>query len=160
MVDEKVVNQALVSLALALQCPLGSSYPEVQILRGRCLLLKGEDLNAIECYQAALALERPGGRDRVALHFLLDALLTSYAQSTRDVGELLGQLEESVKLAENRHGTEAVKDELRLLCRARTHEVAEMSRDLVKRGKLGMVRRLLQSVQPKGKTPVFRSLSV
>ncbi|XP_062854144.1 tetratricopeptide repeat protein 22 [Trichomycterus rosablanca] len=160
MVDEKAVNQALVSLAQALQCPLGSSFPEVQILRGRCLLLKGEDQNAIDCFRQALELERPGSHERGALHFLLDALLTSYAQSTGDVGDLLSQFEECVKLAEKSHGTETIKAELRLLCRARTDEVAELSRDLVRKGKLGMVRRLLQSVQPKGKLPVFRSLSV
>ncbi|KAI5628261.1 tetratricopeptide repeat protein 22 isoform X1 [Silurus asotus] len=160
MVDEMSVNQALVSLAHALKCPLGSTLPELQLLRGRCLMLKGEEENAIDCFRQSLELERPGTNEQQALHFLLEALLTSFAKSTGDISHLLTQLEECVKEAEKKHGTETVRTELRLLCRTYTNEVAELSRELVKKGKLGMVRRLLQSIQPHDKPPLCRSLSV
>lgn len=160
MVDEMAVNQALVSLAQALKCPLGSTLPEVQLLRGRCLLLKGEEENAINCFRQSLELERPGSCEQQALHFLLEVLLTSFAKSTGDINHILCQLEECVKQAEERHGTDTVWAELRLLCRTYTDEVAELSRELVKKGKLGMVRRLLRSIQPQDKLPLGRSLSV
>ncbi|MCI4375568.1 hypothetical protein PGIGA_G00111060 [Pangasianodon gigas] len=159
MVDEMAVNQALVSLAQALKCPLGSTLPEIQLLRGRCLLLKGEEENAIDCFRQSLALERPGSYQQQALHFLLEALLTSFAKSTGNISHILSQLEECVKQAEERHGTDTVQAELKLLSRTYTDEVAELSRELVKNGKLGMVRRLLQSIQPQDKRPLGRSLS-
>lgn len=158
MVDEMAVNQALVNLAKALKCPLGSTLPELQLLRGRCLLIKGEEENAIDCFRQSLELERPGSYE--ALHFLLEALLTSFAKSTGDISHILSQVEKCVKQAEERHGTDAVRTELRLLCRTFTDEVRELSRELVKKGKLGMVRRLLQSIQPQDKLPLGRSLSL
>ncbi|KAK3557393.1 hypothetical protein QTP70_026674 [Hemibagrus guttatus] len=160
MVDEMAVNQALVSLAQALKCPMGSTLPELQLLRGRCLMLKGEEENAIDCFRQSLELEQPGSYEQQALHFLLEALLTSFAKSTGDISHILTQVEECVKQAEERHGTDAVRAELRLLCRTYTDEVAELSRELVKKGKLGMVRRLLQSIQPQDKLPLGRSLSL
>ncbi|XP_017335119.1 tetratricopeptide repeat protein 22 [Ictalurus punctatus] len=160
MVDEMSVNQALVSLSQALKCPMGSTLPELQLLRGRCLLLKGEEENAIDCFRQSLELERPRSSEQQALHFLLEALLTSFAKSTGNISHILSQLEECVKQAEERHGTDIVRVELRLLCRTYTDEVAELSRELVKKGKLGMVRRLLQSIQPQDKLPLGRSLSV
>ncbi|GAA6093697.1 tetratricopeptide repeat protein 22 [Tachysurus ichikawai] len=160
MVDEMAVNQALVSLAQALKCPLGSTVPELQLLRGRCLLLKGEEQNAIDCFRQSLELERPGSYEQQALHYLLEALLTNFTKSTGDISNILSQVEECVKLAEERHGTDGVRAELRLLCRTYTDEVTELSRELVKKGKLGMVRRLLQSIQPQDKPPLGRSLSL
>ncbi|XP_026869388.2 tetratricopeptide repeat protein 22 [Electrophorus electricus] len=161
MVDEMAVNQALVSLAQALQCPLGTSLPELQLLRGRCLLLKGEEQNAIDCFRRALELERPGNQETVALSSLLCALLDSFLQNSADLSRCIDQLEECVQQAEGRLGAGAVKTELRRLCRERTEDVAELSRELVKRGKLGMVRRLLQTLQPPGKPSILgRSLSV
>lgn len=159
MVDEMAVNQALVSLAQALKCPLGSSLPELQLLRGRCLLLKGEEENAIDCFRQSLELERPGSNEQQALHFLLEALLTTFTKSTGDISHILSQVEECVKQAEDRHGTHTVQAELRQLCRTYTDEAAELSRELVKRGKLGMVRRLLRSIQPQDKLPLGRSLT-
>ncbi|KAI4884712.1 hypothetical protein NFI96_024809 [Prochilodus magdalenae] len=161
MVDEMAVNQALVSLAQALHCPMGSTLPELQLLRGRCLLLKGEEQNAIDCFKRALDLEQPGGQELGALPLLLQALLAAFSQSTGDVSHIIDELEECVQHAEERHGTSLVRVELKLLCRTHTEEVAELSRELVKRGKLGIVKRLLQSVQPQGKhTMLGRSLSV
>ncbi|XP_076871089.1 tetratricopeptide repeat protein 22 [Brachyhypopomus gauderio] len=161
MVDEMAVNQALVSLAHALQCPLGPALPELQLLRGRCLQLKGEEQNAIDCFRRALQLERPGSQETAALPLLLRALLDSCLRSSADTGRSVEQLEECVGQAEERLGAGAVQAEIRRLCRERTEEVAELSRELVKKGRLGMVRRLLQTLQPPGKhLALGRSLSV
>ncbi|XP_066520915.1 tetratricopeptide repeat protein 22 [Hoplias malabaricus] len=161
MVDEMAVNQALVSLAQALKCPVGPTLSELQLLRGRCLLLKGEEQNAIDCFKQALELERPRSQEPGALPLLLQTLLRAFCQSTGDTSHIIMQLDECLQRSEERYGAGAVRSQLRLLCRTHTDEVAELSKDLVKRGKLGIVRRLLQSVQPQSKhTLLGRSLSV
>ncbi|XP_051997071.1 tetratricopeptide repeat protein 22-like [Xyrauchen texanus] len=151
LVDEMAINQALVSLAKALQCPLGSTIPKLQVLRGRCLLLKGEEQNAINCFRKALELEYPSVQDTETLHCLLQALLMSITQSGTDTGHAITQLEECLKQAEERYGPNVVQTELKALCRAHTDEVTELSKDLVRKGRMEVVKKLLQSVQPQGK---------
>ncbi|KAJ8277817.1 hypothetical protein GJAV_G00080410 [Gymnothorax javanicus] len=161
LVDEAAVNLALVSLAQALQCELGDSLPELQLLRGRCLLLKGEEHNAADCFKRALTLEPPGSRDTTALRCLLDTLLTLFSQSRAEPGPAIQELEVWVRRAEERYPYETVQGELKALCRAHTTEMAELSRALVRTGRTDLVRRLLEVVQPKPpiKRPLARSLS-
>ncbi|XP_051987143.1 tetratricopeptide repeat protein 22 [Xyrauchen texanus] len=161
LVDEMAINQALVSLSKALQCPLGSTIPKLQVLRGRCLLLKGEEQNAIECFRQALELEYPSVQDTVTLRCLLQALLVSFTQSGMETGHTITQLEECLKQAEKRYGPNVVQTELKVLCRTHTDEVTELSKELVKKGRLEVVKRLLQSIQPQGKRMALgRSLSI
>nr|XP_021327451.1 tetratricopeptide repeat protein 22 isoform X1 [Danio rerio] len=161
LVDEMAINQALVSLAKALQCPLGSTISKLQLLRGRCLLLKGEEQNAIDCFRKALELEPPGVQDTAILRCLLQAILMSFTQSGRDTGHAIIQLEECLKQAEERYGSAVVQTELKVLCRSHTDEVTELSKDLVKKGRLEVVRKLLRSVQPQEKKySLGRSISI
>ncbi|XP_030647866.1 tetratricopeptide repeat protein 22 [Chanos chanos] len=161
LVDEDSVNQALVSLAQALQCPLGSTLPEVQLMRGRCLLVKGEEQNATDCFRRAMELERPGGRDAGALRHLLQALLACFSQSQSDPGPIIAQLEECVRQAEERYAVGTVRAELRVLYRTHMDEVTELSKVLVKRGRLELVKKFLESMQPQGRMSLLgRSLSV
>lgn len=162
LVDEAAVNAALVSLAQALQCELGDSLPELQLLRGRCLLLKGEERNAADCFQRALSLEPPGSRDTAALRCLLETLLVLFSQSASEPGPAIRELEVWVRQAEERYGYDTVQRELRLLCRAHTAEMSELSRVIVRLGRTDLVRRLLETVQPKraAKRPLCQSLSV
>ncbi|XP_064189558.1 tetratricopeptide repeat protein 22 [Anguilla rostrata] len=163
LVDEGAVNAALVSLAQALQCQPGDSLPELQLLRGRCLLLKGEERNAAECFKRALALEAPGSRDTAALRRLLETLLVLFTQGgAADPGPTVAELEACVRRAEERYPYETVQAELRRLCRAHTADMAQLSRALVRLGRTDLVRRLLETVQPKrpGKRPLARSLTV
>ncbi|KAJ8278983.1 hypothetical protein COCON_G00060490 [Conger conger] len=163
LVDESAVNAALVSLAQALQCELGDSLPELQLLRGRCLLLKGEERNAADCFKRALTLEPPGSHDTAALRCLLEALLALFSQSGSDPGPAVRELEVWVRRAEERYPYETVQSELRTLCRAHTDEMAELSRAIVRLGRTDLIRRLLETVQPKGavkKRPLARSQSV
>ncbi|XP_026120600.1 tetratricopeptide repeat protein 22 [Carassius auratus] len=161
LVDEMAINQALVSLSKALQCPLGSTISSLQLLRGRCLLLKGEEQNAIDCFRKALELEPPSVQETTVLHCLLQAILVSFTQSGNDTDPVIIQLEECLKQAEERYGATVVQTELKALCRAHTDEVTELSKDLVRKGRLEVVRKLLKSVQPQGKKfSLGRSMSV
>ncbi|KAL1022769.1 hypothetical protein UPYG_G00032060 [Umbra pygmaea] len=149
LVDEGALNRALVSLSQALHCDLGDSLPDLHILRGRCLLLKGEEQNAADCFKKALELERPGSRDTTALRCLLEALLEVFTQSGPDPGPAITQLEEWVRKAQEMYPEDALQSELRFLCRAHTPEVTELSRALISLGRLELVRRLLETMQPK-----------
>lgn len=162
LVDEGLVNSALVSLSHALQFELGDSLPDLHVLRGRCLLLKGEEQNAADCFKQAVELERPGSTDATALRCLLQALLALFTQAGPDPSHAITQLELWVQKAEERYPGDIVKAQLRCLYRTHTAEVTELSRALIKTGRLDLVRRLLETVVPKRqvkKRPMARSIS-
>lgn len=163
LVDEASVNSALVSLSHALQFQLADSLPDLHVLRGRCLLMKGEEQNAADCFKQAVELERPGATDAAALHCLLQALLALFMQGGPDPGLAVSQLEHWVQRAEERYPADVVKGELRCLYRTHTPEVTELSRVLIQMGRLELVRRLLDTVVPqqllKKKRTVARSFS-
>ncbi|XP_048395571.2 tetratricopeptide repeat protein 22 isoform X2 [Stegostoma tigrinum] len=46
LVDENALNNALVFFAKAMELDLGDTLPEIQLLRGKCLQVKGEEHNA------------------------------------------------------------------------------------------------------------------
>ncbi|XP_076026254.1 tetratricopeptide repeat protein 22 [Genypterus blacodes] len=163
LVDEGAVNQALVSLSKALQVEPGETLPDLHVLRGRCLLLKGEEQNAADCFKRALELQRPGDTDTTALRCLLQALLALFVQGGPDPMPAITQMEEWVQKAEERYPKDTVKAELRWLYRTHTAEVTDLSKALIRTGRLDLVRRLLQTVQPKPQTkkrPMIRSFSV
>ena len=162
LVDEAAVNCALVSLSHALQFQLGDSLPDLHVLRGRCLHLKGEDQNAADCFKQAVELERPGSTDTTALRCLLQALLSVFMQGGPDPSTAIGQLEMWVQKAEERYPNDIVKAELRCLYRTQTAEVTELSRALIRAGRLDLVKRLLETIVPKQlakKKTVTRSFS-
>lgn len=151
LVDEAAVNSALVSLSKALQHQPAQSLPDLHLLRGRCLLVKGEEQNAADCFKRAMELERPGSVDPMALRCLLEALLALFAQGGfgPGLGPAVAQLEECLQRAEQRYAEQVVQDELRHLYRSHTSEVTELSRALIKVGRLDLVRRLLETIQPR-----------
>ncbi|KAF7663953.1 hypothetical protein LDENG_00194050 [Lucifuga dentata] len=163
LVDEGAVNNALVSLSKAQQLEPGATLPDLHVLKGRCLLLKGEAQNAADCFKQALELERPGSTDTTALRCLLQALLVLFTQGDPDPIPAITQLEQWVQIAEERYREDVVKAELRWLYRTHTAEVTELSRTMIMTSRLGLVRRLLQTVQPKPaakKRPLARFYSV
>ncbi|KAL4634934.1 tetratricopeptide repeat protein 22 [Arapaima gigas] len=163
LVDEAAVNAALVSLSQAMQCEPGDSLPELQLLRGRCLLLKGEERNAAECFKRAFELEAPGSRDTTALRCLLETLLVLFMQSSPEPRAAISELEVWVRRAEERYPHDVVQAELRALCRTHTEEVAELSRALIRCGRMDLVRLLLSTMQPSRPTkkrPLARSQSI
>lgn len=162
LVDESAINSALVSLSHALQFELGDALPDLHILRGRCLLMKCEEQNAADCFKQAMELEKPGSTDTTALRCLLQALLALFMQGGPDPSPAITQLELWVHKAEEKYPQEIVKSELRSLYRTRTDEVTELSKALIKTGRLDLVRRLLETVVPKQlakRKPVARSFS-
>ncbi|XP_008066009.1 tetratricopeptide repeat protein 22, partial [Carlito syrichta] len=56
-VDEAALDQALVFLAKAGESELGATLPELQLLRGKCLRIKGEEANAAACFKRAVELD-------------------------------------------------------------------------------------------------------
>ncbi|XP_026179058.1 tetratricopeptide repeat protein 22 [Mastacembelus armatus] len=163
LVDEGAVNSALVSLSQALQFEPGDSLSELHLLRGCCLLLKGEEQNAADCFKQAMELDRPGSTDTTALRCLLQALLSLFMQGGPEPSSAINQLEMWVQKAEKRYPLDVVKTELRHLYRTHTAEVTELSRTLIRTGRLDLVRRLLETVVPKElakKKPIARSFSV
>lgn len=163
LVDEAAVNSALVSLSHALQFKLGDSLPDLHVLRGRCLQLKGEEQNAADCFKQAMELERPGSTDTTALRCLLQVLLALFMQGGPDPSPAITQLETCVQKAEEKYPKDIVKAELRCLYRTHTEEVTELSRALIRTGRLDLVRRLLQTVVPtqlSKKRPLARSFSL
>ncbi|XP_034385778.1 tetratricopeptide repeat protein 22 [Cyclopterus lumpus] len=149
LVDEGAVDSALVSLSHALQFEMGDSLPDLHVMRGRCLLLKGEEQNAADCFKRAVELERPGSTDTTALRCLLEALLTLFTQGAPQPSLAITQLELWVQKAEERYPEDIVKSMLRRLYRTRTAEVTELSRALIRTGRLDIVRRILETVVPK-----------
>lgn len=68
-----------------------------------------------------------------------------------------------VQRAQERYAEDEVQAELKSLCRAYTAEVKELSRALISRGRLELVRRLLETVQPNQparKRPLAKSMSM
>ncbi|XP_030583974.1 tetratricopeptide repeat protein 22 [Archocentrus centrarchus] len=163
LVDESAINNALVSLSHALKFELGDCLPDLHVLRGRCLLMKGEEQNAVDCFKKAVELERPRSTNTTALRCLLQALLALFMHGHPDPDIAVTQLELWVLKAEEQFSQDTVKAELRCLYRTHTAEVTELSRALIKTGRLDLVRRLLDTVVPKQlakKRPaVFRSVS-
>ncbi|XP_072245214.1 tetratricopeptide repeat protein 22 [Leuresthes tenuis] len=149
LVDEGAVNSALVSLSHALQFEQGDNLPDLHVLRGRCLLIKGEEQNSVDCFKKAMELARPGSTDTTALHCLLQALLALFMQGGPDPNTVITQLELLVHKAEEKYPEEVVKSELRSLYRTHTEEVTELSKALIKTGRLDLVKRLLETVVPK-----------
>ncbi|KAM4738509.1 tetratricopeptide repeat protein 22 [Anableps anableps] len=163
MVDESSINHALVSLSNALQFKPGDILPDLHVLRGRCLLIKGEEQNAAECFKQAMELERPGSTDTTTLHCLLLTLLNLFMQQGSDPSSIITQLETWVNKAEERYPQDTVKSELRALYRTHTEEVTELSKTLIRTGRLGLVKRLLETVVPKKlaeRRPLARSFSL
>lgn len=163
LVDESSINHALVSLSNALQFKPGENLPDLHVLRGRCLLIKGEEQNAAECFKQAMELERPGSTDTTTLHYLLVTLLNLFMQEASDPSSVITQLEMWVNKAEERYPQDNVKSELRALYRTHTEEVTELSKTLIRTGRLGLVKRLLETVVPKQLTerrPLARSFSL
>ncbi|XP_061593229.1 tetratricopeptide repeat protein 22 [Cololabis saira] len=149
LVDESAINSALVSLSHALQLEMGDSLPDLHVFRGRCLLMKCEEQNAADCFKQAMELDKPGSTDTTALRCLLQALLALFMQGGPDPNPAITQLELWVHKAEEKYPQEIVRSELRSLYRTHTEEVTELSKALIRTGRLDLVRRLLETVVPK-----------
>lgn len=147
LVDENAVNNALVFFAKAMELDLGNVLPEIQLLRGKCLRIKNEDLNAMECFKQAIELDDVGSVYTESFRCLMEMLLALFSQKRMNTEMLMKEVELWVKKAEEKYPKQRVQQELRLVCRHYTAEVLELSKAMVARGKTELVKLLFETMK-------------
>ncbi|XP_007443435.1 tetratricopeptide repeat protein 22 [Python bivittatus] len=147
LVDESALNKALVLLAKAMELDLGNVLPELQVLKGKCLWIKNELLEAMECFKQAIELDDVGSMHRESFRCLMELLLTLFAQKRINMEMLMKEVELWVKKAEDKYPNQQVQQELRLVCRHHTSEVLELSKAMLARGKTELVKLLFETMK-------------
>ncbi|XP_074077449.1 tetratricopeptide repeat protein 22 [Macrotis lagotis] len=160
-VDESALNKALVFFAKAMESDVGETLPEIQLLRGKCLRIKGEEPNAVECFKRAIELDESGSRHTEGFRCLLETLLVLLGQARLSPSELGLEVDLWVRKAEDKYPAERVKQELQRVYRSHTAEVVALSKALVAQGRLQLVRLLFDSMGDNWRKPHLseRSLS-
>ncbi|XP_063092627.1 tetratricopeptide repeat protein 22 isoform X2 [Cavia porcellus] len=146
-VDEAALNQALVFLAKAGESELGAALPELQLLRGKCLRIKGEDANAAACFKRAVELDDAGSSRPEGFGCLLEALLAQWSQAQMSDGELGCEVDAWLRRAQGKYPAASLRQELQRVWRGHTGEVLGMARALVAQGRLALVRLLFETME-------------
>ncbi|KAL7985041.1 hypothetical protein Chor_003611 [Crotalus horridus] len=147
LVDENALNKALVLFAKAMELDLGNVLPELQVLKGKCLWIKNETLEAMECFKQAIELDDVGSTHRESFRCLMELLLTLFAQKRINMEVLMKEVELWVKKAEEKYAKQHVQQELRLVCRHHTSEVLELSKAMLAQGKTELVKLLFETMK-------------
>ncbi|XP_003220202.2 tetratricopeptide repeat protein 22 [Anolis carolinensis] len=147
LVDENALNNALMFFAKAMEFDMGNVLPEIQLLRGKCLQLKNEELNAIECFKQAVELDDVGSVHTESFRCLMELLLVLFNQKKINTEMLMKEVELWVKKAEEKYPKQRVQQELRLVCRHHTAEVLELSKAMVAKGKTELVKLLFETMK-------------
>ncbi|XP_068949034.1 tetratricopeptide repeat protein 22-like [Petaurus breviceps papuanus] len=160
-VDESALNKALVFFSKAMESDMGETLPEIQLLRGKCLRIKGEEPNAAECFKRAIELDESGSRHTEGFRCLLETLLALLGQARLSASELGREVDLWVRKAEGKYPAERVRQELQRVYRSYTAEVVALSKVLVAQGRLQLVRLLFDSMGDSWRKPQLgeRSLS-
>ncbi|XP_074859078.1 tetratricopeptide repeat protein 22 [Carettochelys insculpta] len=160
-VDETALGSALEFFARAMEFDLGDSLPEIQLLRGKCLRLRNEESNAIECFKRAIELDDVGSTYTESFRCLMETLLRLFSQRRVNAEMLMQEVELWVKKAEEKYPKLRVRQELRLVCRNHTTEVIELSKAMVTRGNTELVKMLFETIKTDISKPKLteRSLS-
>ncbi|XP_036609112.1 tetratricopeptide repeat protein 22 [Trichosurus vulpecula] len=145
-VDESALNKALVFFSKAMELDMGETLPEIQLLRGKCLRIKGEEPNAVECFKRAIELDESGSRHTEGFRCLLETLLALLSQARLSVSELGQEVDLWVRKAEGKYPAERVRQELQRVYRSHTAEVVALSKAMVAQGRLQLVRLLFDSM--------------
>ncbi|KAG8518938.1 Tetratricopeptide repeat protein 22 [Galemys pyrenaicus] len=149
-VDEAALNQALVFLAKAGELELGATLPELQLLRGKCLRIKGEDANAAACFKRAVELDDAGSCHTEGFRCLLEVLLAQWSQAQLSDGELGCEVDVCLRLAQSKYPAARLRQELRRVWRGHTGEVLGLARTLVDQGRPALVRLLFETMELEG----------
>ncbi|XP_006879883.1 PREDICTED: tetratricopeptide repeat protein 22 [Elephantulus edwardii] len=149
-VDEAALNQALVFLAKAGESELGATLPEVQLLRGKCLRIKGEEANAAACFKRAVELDDAGSSHTEGFGCLLEALLAQWSLAQLSDGELVGEVDTWLRRARAKYPAARLRQELQRVWRGHTDEVLGLARALVAQGRLELVRLLFEAMEQEG----------
>uniref|UniRef100_A0A673TD14 Tetratricopeptide repeat domain 22 n=1 Tax=Suricata suricatta TaxID=37032 RepID=A0A673TD14_SURSU len=149
-VDEAALNQALVFLALAGESELGATLPELQLLRGKCLRIKGEDANAAACFKRAVELDDAGSSHTESFGCLLEALLAQWSQAQLSDAELGREVDAWLRRAQGKYPAARLRQELQRVWRGHTGEVLGLARALVAQGRPALVRLLFETMERDG----------
>nr|XP_044995307.1 tetratricopeptide repeat protein 22 [Jaculus jaculus] len=145
-VDEAALDQALVFLAKAQETEVGAALPELQLLRGKCLRVRGEEAGAAACFQRAVELDDAGSRRAEGFGCLLEALLAQWGQARLSDAELARQVDAWLRRAQGKYPAVHLRRELRRVCRGHTREVLGLAGALVGEGRPALVRLLLDTM--------------
>lgn len=145
--DENAINNALVCIAKAMEFDMGDTLPELQLLKGKCLRVKGEELNAIKCFKQAFQLDNKGSLGTETFRCIMETLLGLYHQNKMDAQELIQEVEVWVKRTQEKYTSEAVSQELQTVCRNNTSETVALSKAMIAMGKMDLVKLLFQSMK-------------
>uniref|UniRef100_A0A8D1HXJ7 24-dehydrocholesterol reductase n=1 Tax=Sus scrofa TaxID=9823 RepID=A0A8D1HXJ7_PIG len=149
-VDEAALNQALVFLAKAAELELGATLPELQLLRGKCLRIKGEEANAAACFKRAVELDDAGSSHTEGFGCLLEALLAQWSQAQLSDGELGREVDAWLRRAQDKYPAARLRQELQRVWRGHTSEVLGLARALVAQGRPALVRLLFETMERQG----------
>ncbi|CAH6790601.1 Ttc22 [Phodopus roborovskii] len=149
-VDEAALNQALVFLAKAGELELGDTLPELQLLRGKCLRVQGEDANAAACFKRAVELEDAGSSHTESFGCLLEALLTQWSQAQLSDGEVGCEVDIWLCHAQSKYPAARLRQELQRVWRSHTDEVLGLASTLVAQGRPALVRLLFETMEHEG----------
>ncbi|XP_036899074.1 tetratricopeptide repeat protein 22 [Sturnira hondurensis] len=149
-VDEAALNQALVFLAKAGESELGATLPELQLLRGKCLRIKGEEANAVACFKRVVELDDAGSSHTEGFGCLLEALLAQWSQAQLSDGELGHEVDVWLRCAQDKYPAVRLRQELQRVWRGHTDEVLGLARALVDQGRLSLVRLLFETMEHEG----------
>ncbi|KAM7097519.1 tetratricopeptide repeat protein 22 [Molossus nigricans] len=146
-VDEAALNQALVFLAKAGESELGASLPELQLLRGKCLRIKGEEANAAACFKRVVELDDPGSSYTEGFGCLLETLLAQWSLAQLSDGELGREVDVWLRCAQDKYPAARLRQELQRVWRGHTGEVLGLARALVAQGRPALVRLLFETME-------------
>lgn len=149
-VDEAALNQALVFLAKAGESELGALLPELQLLRGKCLRIKGEEANAASCFKRAVELDDTGSCHTEGFGCLLEVLLAQWSQAQLSDAELGQEVDVWLRQAQDKYPAAHLRQELQRVWRGHTYEVLGLARALVAQGRLALVRLLFETMEHEG----------
>ncbi|KAM4871683.1 tetratricopeptide repeat protein 22 [Thomomys bottae] len=149
-VDEAALNQALVFLAKASEMELGATLPELQLLRGKCLRVQGEEANAAACFKRAVELDEAGSGHTEGFGCLLETLLAQWSQAQLSDGELGCEVDIWLRLAQDKYPAARLRQELQRVWRGHTEEVLGLARALVVQGRPALVRLLFETMELEG----------
>ncbi|XP_004699701.1 tetratricopeptide repeat protein 22 [Echinops telfairi] len=158
-VDEAALNQALVFLAKASECEVGATLPELQLLRGKCLRIKGEEANAAACFKRAVELDDTGSCHTEGFGCLLEALLAQRSQELLSDSELGREVDVWLRRAQDKYPAGRLRQELQRVWRGHTDEVLGLARALVAQGRLALVRLLFEAMELEGEGAADRPLA-
>uniref|UniRef100_A0A7N9CPM1 Tetratricopeptide repeat domain 22 n=1 Tax=Macaca fascicularis TaxID=9541 RepID=A0A7N9CPM1_MACFA len=148
-VDEAALNQALVFLAKAGESELGATLPELQLLRGKCLRIKGEGRQRGGLLQARGGAGRRGLQPHRRLRLPARGAAGAVEPGT---DERLRAGPRGGRLATPRPGQVPCGACARScsVWRGHTDEVLGLARALVAQGRLALVRLLFETMEREG----------